>query len=379
MPSLRSKRPRLPYTSKKVARRAKRSRGAYAQSRQIATLSRQISKVAEISSVPLQLRWQRTDSKVDRDILSVQNSGQMGNPYICPIPVAPSQIAIANLANFGDNGPTIASDAAGGNDVGNAANDFKKGKVWVTAVDANQKPRCTHRGGYLSYKLTRTNLSLRHVTVMLVRAKTVVADQLSLQRAFQYFAPAVAGGAAVVNAGNDSRMVPGYDYIHIPSQNIYDPIAGYQMNPQMWDVLGKQTYRFGTNKPMLDPIVNPAGRPTTIGTPMRTEATGYFKLPSGGAVHKIFSADHTQQATNLDYANQRSEKNVFLVIFSQRGNLTPSAADGVPVADTNAGELSLAFQVRDNYTCSEGSLTPMTGGGGAGGPAYARGRKRRRR
>lgn len=358
------RRKRLPYTTRKVAKYAKRSTGARAQSKQIASLSRQISKVAEISSVPLELRWQRSNMFVDRVALGAANSGQL-TKYVCPIPVAPDQVAIVDDPNFGDTGPNTALNNM----------DFKKAKIWVTSTDANQKPRCTHRGGYLTYKLARTNFSLRFITVMLVRTKPAIADQLSLQRAFQFFDDATVPPTV---AGQNSRLVEGYDYIHNPITTILDPITGIQMNPQMWDVLGKHTYKFGTNKPFLRPELSPESLANTIGNTMRTDATGYFKLPAGGAVHKIWSSDHTQQATNLDYKNQRSEKNVFLVIFAQRGSMIPSTEPGgtQPVADLPLGELKMSMQVRDNYTCSEGSLTPQTGTGM--GRAHVA-RKRRRR
>lgn len=366
-------RPRTKYRARGVANYARNNRSAYAQSKQIVSLSNKVSGLAEIASVPLKLRWYRSNDFIDRTVLTAPNSGAM-TPYICPIPVAPNQRTNVQVADFCDTGPLAIQPQ-----------DFKKTKIWVTATDVNQKPRCTHRGGYLTYKLTRTNFSLRFYYVMLIRAKTVVADQLSLQRGFQFYAPTA---APPVIAGQNSTLLSGYDYIHNPTNNILDPITGVQMNPQMWEVLGQHTYKFGTNKPFLRPELSPQQLSNTVGTPMRTEATGYFKLPPGGAVHKIWSTDHTQQATNLDYINQRSEKNVFLVIFAQRGSMIPSTEPGgvQPVADLPAGELKLAMQVRDNYSCSEGSLTPHTGkatgnrghaqrGRGRGGHNRGRGRR----
>ena len=209
---------------------------------------------------------------------------------------------------------------------------------------------------------------------MLVRTKPQIADQLSLQRGFQYYDP-----TAGIAAGQNSNLLKDYDYIHNPVTTVNDPVTGVQMNPQMWDVLGMHSYKFGTDKPF---IVSAAGNEAnTVGTPMRTDATGYFKLPSGGAVHKIWSADHTQQATNLDYRNQRSEKNVFLIVFCQRGSIISDPLTQ-PLPDTPEGEMKLAFQVRDTYSCSEGSLTPQTGGTHArrGRPrgSYGRGRGRGR-
>lgn len=329
------KRPRAMYSKRVVRpRRAKTSA--------LAKLSKQVSKIAEISSVPLKLRWYRDEAFVDRTPLVEADSGKL-TVYMCPMPVAPNQVADSAPADFGDTGP-----------VATAAGNFRKSKIWVTATDVNQKPRCTHRGGYLTYQLTRTNLSLRYYKVMLIRAKTVVADQLSLQRQFQYFDTAA---TPPIVAGQSSRLVIGYDYIHNPNQGASEPITGIQMNPQMWDVLHSETFKFGTNKP----LAGFGAAPTTIGTKLRTDATGFIKLPAGGAVHKIWSSDHTQQATNLNYANQRSEKNVFLVIFAQKGSTTVDA-DTQPLPDTPAGELKLTMQVRDNYSCSEGSLTPQTGG-----------------
>lgn len=356
---------RAPYSSRSVARRARRKKSAYAQSKQIATLSRQVSRVAEISSVPLQLRWQRSNMFINRTALTPGNSGNL-EPYICPIPVAPNQVAAGDVHDFGDSGPNQNQTIA--------ATDFRKAKVWVTATDVNQKPRCTHRGGYLTYKLQRANTSLRYVKVMLIRTKPSIADQLSLQRGFQFYDP-----TNNVIAGQNSTLLKDYDYIHNPVTTINDPVTGIQMNPQLWDVLGSHTYRFGTDKLY---IVDQGALPnTTIGTPMRTDATGYFKLPAGGAVHKIWSADHTQQATNLDYRNQRSEKNVFLVVFAQRGSIIPDPIVQ-PLADVPEFEMKLSLQVRDSYSCSEGSLTPQTGGTrpargrprGGGGRGRGRGR-----
>lgn len=335
------------YSSKKVAKRAKKRTGAKAQSKQIVALSKQISKIADISSVPLQLRWQRSNTFIDRLPLTAGESGKLSK-YICPMPVAPNQVG-GGGADFADTGPVALQQL-----------DFKKQKIWVTATDVNQKPRCTHRGGYITYKLSRTNFSLRFYKVMLIRAKTVVADQLSLQRGFQFYSPTA---NPPIIAGQNSNLVEGYDYIHNPIITVLDPITGVQMNPQMWDVLYSKTFKFGTNKPFLRPELSPNSLANTIGNTMRTEATGYIKLPAGGAVHKIWSTDHTQQATNLDYVNQRSEKNVFLVIFAQKGSMIPSTEPGgtQPVADLPAGELKLSFQVRDSYSCSEGSLTPQSG------------------
>lgn len=332
------------YSSKRVARRAKKRTGAKSQSKQIQALSRQVSKIAEISSVPLQLRWQRQNSFVDREALTAANSGNL-TVYMCPIPVAPSQVG-ANVANFADTGPLAIG-----------ANDFKKTKVWITATDVNQKPRCTHRGGYLTYKLSRPNISLRYIKVMLIKSKSSVADQMSLQRSLQYFD---ANSAPPLIAGQSARLIENYDYIHNPVTTINDPVTGVQINPQMWEVLAQRTHKFGTEKPFIPTQAQPIS-PNAIGQSMRTEATGFFKIPAGGAVHKIWSTDHTQQATNLDYVNQRSEKNVFLVIFSQRGSTITDPSVQV-IADVPANELKLSLQVRDTYSCSEGSLTPQAGG-----------------
>jgi len=331
------------YSSTSVARRAKKNKSAAAQAKQIATLSHQVSSIAEISSVPLQLRWQRSSQFIDRTPLTAANSGTLTH-YICPLPVAPNQVAAANPADFGDTGPNTIIPA----------DDFKKSKIWITATDVNQKPRCTHRGGYITYKLNRSNISLRYVKVMLVRTKPAIADQLSLQRGFQYYDP-----TAGIAAGQNSNLLKDYDYIHNPVTTVNDPVTGVQMNPQMWDVLGVHSYKFGTDKPFI--VSNAGNEANTVGTPMRTDATGYFKLPSGGAVHKIWSSDHTQQATNLDYRNQRSEKNVFLIVFCQRGS-TINDPLTQPLPDIADGEMKLSFQVRDTYSCSEGSLTPQTGG-----------------
>lgn len=359
------KRPKAMYS-----KRFKRApRGTYANSKAIKTLSNQISKVAEISSVPLKLRWYRSNNFVDRLGLTAGQSGVL-TKYMCPIPVAPNQVGIGNVPDFGDTGPV-------GADIG-SVQDFKKSKIWVTATDVNQKPRCTHRGGYINYKLSRTNFSLRFYKVMLIRPKTVVADQLNLQRALQYFDAAAVPDPVV--AGQNAHLVEGYDYIHNPVTTVLDPVTGVQMNPQMWEVLATHTHKFGTNKPFLRPELSPNSLANTIGNTMRTEANGYFKIPAGGAVHKIWSTDHTQQATNLDYKNQRSEKNLFLVIFAQRGSMIPSTEPGgtQPVADLPAGELKLSMQVVENYSCSEGSLTPQTGGARRGGLWYG-GRRRIRR
>ena len=342
------------YSSKRVARRAKYRKSARSQAKQIASLSHQISKVAEISSLPLQLRWSRTNSFIDRDPLTAGNSGTL-TTYICPIPIAPNQQGPL-APDFGDTGP-VATDA----------DDFKKSKVWITSVDANQKPRCTHRGGYITFKLNRINISLRFVKVMLIRARPSIADQISLQRQMQYFEPTA---NPPILAGQSSRLILGYDFIHNPTSSIHDSITGYQMNDQIWEVLGSKTYKFGSDKPFIAAQTTPIP-PNAIGNPMRTTATGYFKLPRGGAVHKIWSQDHTQQSTNLDYKNQRSEKNVFLVVFSQRGCTTVDVKLQ-PIADAPANELKLSMQVRDTYSCSEGSLTPYTGNG----PPAKRGRGR---
>ncbi|AXH77120.1 MAG: putative capsid protein [Cressdnaviricota sp.] len=355
------------YSSRSVARRAKKNKGAYAQSKQIASLSRQVSRVAEISSVPLQLRWQRSNNLINRTPLTAGNGGNL-EPYICPIPVAPNQLGAGDIHDFGDNGPN--------QDQAIPATDFRKSKIWITATDVNQKPRCTHRGGYLTYKLQRANVSLRYVKVMLIRAKPSIADQLSLQRGFQFYDP-----TNNVIAGQNSTLLKDYDYIHNPVTTVNDPVTGIQMNPQIWDVLGSHSYKFGTDKLYI--ADNGALPNNTVANPMRTDATGFFKLPAGGAVHKIWSADHTQQATNLDYRNQRSEKNVFLVIFAQRGSIITDP-DTQPLPDVPEWEMKLAMQVRDTYSCSEGSLTPQTRGGGRGrgrprgALGYGRGRGRGR-
>jgi hypothetical protein len=211
----------------------------------------------------------------------------------------------------------------------------------------------------MTYKLQRSNISLRYIKVMLVRTRPAIADQMSLQRSYQYYDP-----ATNVIAGQNSILIKDFDYIHNPVTTINDPVTGIQMNPQMWEVLGSHTYRFGTDKAFI--VEQGATQTNTIGNKMRTDATGYFKLPAGGAVHKIWSADPTQQPTNLDYKNQRSEKNVFLVVFAQRGSTITDAGETQQLPDVPAWETKLSFQVRDNYSCSEGSLTPQSASTGTG-------------
>lgn len=306
--------------SPSVARRAKRKTGAKAQSRQIATLARQIDKVRRSSSVEFKTRWYRQMARISPLTTA-------GFAFVMPLPYAPQGVFEDPVTHFHDN---------------------LNLQSYHKSVVEGQPPAITqlcgkwfHKGGTLRYRLTSTEPTSSVVKLCLIRAKAATADQVISDRNM------FSGVGATPGAQELTKSVDFYaDDDGAGLAGASGTWYGAYFNTKIWDVLWSRDCNFGVPggseiENMVTGSVLDAGNNALI-------KTGVIKLPAGGQCVDVDTIDLAPQIVGQDLdqrpnagtmlmTDQRPEKSVFLVALHNDISL-----------DTET--ISLACSVTDRYT-----------------------------
>lgn len=296
-----------------------RKKSSTAQAKQIATLSRQLTRMSKEQFNNIRTSWQRNN-------LPIGSGGALASAYICPIPYTlcdPLGVSpVPNAQLWADN-RVIASQPT-----------FTKRLVFGHSDAATNSNKIYHTGGILRYQILTTEPSYTKVSLFLIRPKKKQADQLSIDRSLK-------SSSGLNQAGSASFLTEDVDYtVHGGQGGAEDTYYGAEINRKYWDVLYKR--EVGLNQPKnlaasafvrSTPIVG-NGKDTTL------VATGSIKLPPGGVIKAVGSLTSTFQspatAFEQQYLDQRNEDSVYLVAICN-----DLQADGQ--------NISMGFVVTDYY------------------------------
>lgn len=313
---LRKARPRV-----LKSRNIKRRTGARAQSKQIMSLSRQVSSITRKQFAKVSTVWQR-------DLLSIETSLGGVQAYICPLPYAPGNPSGASTTggtiNWTDNLSLAAQPA------------FGKSVIFGVAREAAVSNEIYHTGGVLKWQMTTNEPTLSKYYMFLIRPKKLMADQLVKDRQFKE------GVLLNPTPGAGARLQDQLDYVVHQEGLAGGTVFGAQINRKYWDVLYTKEITFGaTNVTGASVQVN-YNAPGNFAQTGLT-ARGTIKLPAGGhlknaAIATQQGGTNAAQATSWEvgYPDQENESGCYLVVIN----------NGISL-DGEAGKLG--FLVHDYY------------------------------
>lgn len=277
----------------------KRRTSGKAQAKQIAALSRSISKMNAEQTNNVRTSWQRNN-------LPIGSGGAIATPYICPIPYAMCDplgaSPVPNATVWSDN-RVIASQPT-----------FSKRLVFGYAEAAAGSNKIYHTGGKLRYQIFTEEPSYTKLTICLIRAKRKQADQLITDRDFK----ATSGLSG--QAGSGARLYDDVDYtVHNGAGGSLDTWYGAEINRKYWDVLYSREVALGAIKDLSASNVT---RVTLVTRPKNNSlvATGSIRLPAGGEIKAVGYAttQNESPATAMEqqYLDQRNEDSLYLVAIN---------------------------------------------------------------
>jgi len=280
---------------------------AKSQSRQIATLARQVSKINRTQHETFCTYWQRNS-------LPVESIATAGLPYVCPVPYMAMDPQDKWLPGGGVT--TKWRDT-----LGLAAQPFFTKQLMFGYSDAALNTGLlTHTGGTIRYQMTSTEPSLSCVTIALISLKKDIADQKTadnnLVTSVVPFGPTQSTDALV--NGTDFHTHDGAG-----GAGAADTTFGTIFNRKYWNVHYQRNIRFGhTGASNTAQNVNPAN---TNPANNALIATGTIKIPAAGEIRSVANnpgnpatsmTTARQNALQLGLLDQSNEKAKYLVCFS---------------------------------------------------------------
>lgn len=299
------KRRRTTYRKRTLSRKNIRRRtSAKSQSRQIAQLTRQVSKINRQQYERFSTEWQR-------DNLSVESFTTAGFPYVCPVPYMPMDPN--DTYNPGSGITTRWKD-----NLAIATQPYyTKSIVFGCSQAAFNTPLLEHTGGKIKWQMTSTEPSMSKITLALISLKHSIADQKTVDNN-------LLGDSSVPYGPPVSPqecIIDDVDY-HVHSGAGATGAAttsfGTTFNRKYWNVHYQREITFGhpgaTN---VAQNVNPANS-----TPANNSlvATGSIKIPAAGLIRSVSLPNDpvriSQNAMELGLIDQSNEKCKYLVAIS---------------------------------------------------------------
>lgn len=319
-------RSRLPISKPKTLRRKNimKKKGKTSQAKQIYALSRQVNKLARVSTTRFSLSWQKQNQTIN-----VVSPSADDYAYILPIPTNccdPFNALSTNVdRRWTDNRY--------------AANGIQYGKIPVFQVadEVKTAKRIKHTGSKLRWQLTSTEPSFNRVTVALIRPKKAFADQLVTDR--KLITGQTPGSEGFLQSTVDYVVHNGAaDNTGAMSQTIFAPV----FDKTKWDIIYRREVGFGhpnaqgisanTSANNTSPLNNALIATGTIYVPPAKNMIRNVSLRVDGTVN--VDPPNAIEACILDQSN---EDRCYLVVL-QNG----SRVDGE--------YLSLATVCQDYYT-----------------------------
>jgi len=279
------------------SRNIKRRTSAKSQSRQIATLTRQVRQVTRDNHEKMVTSWSRNQ-------IAIQSLATSGYPFVCPIPyhcmdpldkLAPG----TGQTNKWHDNLQLATQP-----------EYTKGFQFGYSDAALNSNRIRHTGGVIKYQMASTEPDYTKVSLFLVRPKKGLADQLTDDRR-------LLGAGQAPFGPDDACFEPAQDYtMNVGSgaaQGAPTTYFGATFNRKYWDVLYHREIAFG--HPGAQGFASNTSANNSSPKNNALIATGTIKLPAGGWIRSASDGLNQPQnsAVMLGIADQRNENSCYLV------------------------------------------------------------------
>ena len=286
----------------RALRNIKKRTGAKAQGKQIAALSKQVSTITKQNFARIRTGWQRDNLTIEKVVA--------GNfAYICPLPY----VLCDPLGSGGTQAPVPWTD----NLAISTNPTFTKRLIFGYPDAAANSNEIHHTGGKLRYTFYNSEPSYTKQTLMLIRPKKKLADQLVKDRLFKE-------PGFTQPAGVSSKLEPDIDYVcHTGAGGSVNTSFGCEMNSKYWDVLYKRELAFShPNGAGFSTNVNANNHHTKNNAFV---ATGSIRLPAGGIIKTASITSQTvgnksASAMEMEYSDQTNENSVYLVSITNGGS-----------------------------------------------------------
>jgi len=272
--------PRNPVQKPKVLRtkNIKRKTSGRDQAKQIASLSRELTKINKEQTERIRTVWQ-----IDKKAIGTAASNKP-TCYLCPIPYALcdplGQAPVLTYSNWSDNNMSITTGQT----------TYKKHLVFGHSEASANANKIYHTGGKLRYQIVTSEPAYSKLCLFLVKPKSKQADQLVLDRQLK-------GSAVGGNPGSSAFMIQDVDYTvytppttgGIPTSN--DTTFGAEINRKYWDVIYKREIALShPGGKTFAGNINPAN---TNPKNNAVVASGTIKLPAAGVIVNKSQATQT--------------------------------------------------------------------------------------
>lgn len=288
---------RKPRTLKR--KNIKRKTGARAQSKQILSLSKQITNLTKSNYETVQTVWSRNNLSVDATTGGIR-------AYVCPVPK--SMMNCFGQNTLDTNGLTDQRLKWADNLTIAAQTYYQKSPIFSSSEAARNSPEATHMGGVLKWRLISDEPSFSTYSIFLISPKSRQADQLITDRSLK-------GTTGGHNPGSAANLVERTDFITHPE------VFGSQINKKFWNIDYHREVNFshpGASNQTVN--VNPSNTDPKNNAVI---ATGSIKLKPGGVIkcmnQQTFDENlknYPVSASQIGYVDEKNEKLQFLVIIN---------------------------------------------------------------
>lgn len=299
------KRRRSTYRKRTLSRKSiKRNTGARAQSKQIATLSRQVKRLNATQHETIRTHWQRNN-------LPCETLATAGFTYMCPVPFVPMDPE--DQWNPGSGVTTRWRDS-----LGLAAQPYYEKEIFFGCSDAALNTgHCTHTGGTLKYQLSCNDEGMTKCTIALISLKDKIADQKTVDNALRYTTTPPYGPST------QDPLREGTDYVlHDGSGSAAagDTSWGCTFNKKYWNVHYQRECTFGhigadgIQSNISSANTNPANNSLVKSGTVKIPAAGSFQ--SATTKEELGGVVKVQNALELGLYDEAQEKAKYLVVIS---------------------------------------------------------------
>lgn len=274
----------------------KRRRSAGAQSKQILSLSRKVNMLTKSNTSLIRTSWARGQERI-------QTLTESGTPFICPIPYH-----MMDPTDSFDNGGSGATTTWRSNLFQVPA--FRKKLVFGTSDAALSSNKIRHTGSVIKWQMESTEPAYSKVTLLLVRAKRGMADQLAADR--MLLGTTIPFGPD----GQSEHFKKDVDYVvHDIPTSITGGSSTYHSvtwNKKYWDVLYQKQVAFG--HPGAQGFIPQVMAANASPQNNAMVATGQIRMPPCGMIRSTAKdPSGVTKASELGLVDQRNENACYLV------------------------------------------------------------------
>jgi len=279
-------------------RNIKKRTGAKAQSKQIMSLSKQVTSLTKTNFEKLRTVWQM-NSKPITTALTAGTSA-----FVCPIPYSPCDVL--------SNSPVVGSTTWADNAMNEEQTIYQKRMVFGYSDQGVNSNLLYHTGGKLQYQIYTNEPSYTKLGMFLVRPKKKVADQLITDRKLK-------GGTT---PGSEGFLIKDVDFTVHNGQGTQSQVSttfGSEINRKYWDVLYSR--EIAMSHPLGSGFQNNASANNTNPANNALVASGTIRVPAGGNIKNVSYQTQTEPANKSapaiqqQFLDQRNEDSCYLIII----------------------------------------------------------------